>query len=504
MLEKQLDGSGWRSAYDAVVGDLRAALAGTVAAPDPTAHRLARSLGHLSFARRGFVESVSHYRSAADRAEDGVAAARDLQSAADATLAVSDDESRLRLLLDAADLAVADGNVHATMLASAVIAVNRYPAGPMFELPADLTTRLMSEASASAVPGDPHVSALLATARAWEHGDRRIGADAALAQKAVDAARQAGDPVLIAGALDALGTAAGNAGRLREARSYALERMRLVAPLPRHEPYAASEIIDAYHVASTTAIATGDLPAALSVAAAAVEVEVDPVGDDAYISLPRLIRVYALTGRFDACLELADNLWERWQRAGSPPMEWMSSALSAAAMVHGLRGDGSFGEWQARALKMALTDDPSTAPSLAASGVFAQARVAVHTRSSPDVADLVSRAFADFPEHWWAPYARAAGAELAVVAGLPDAVDRLAAAAPAAAENDWAAATLTRAAARLAGGPDGLRSAVEAFERIDARFERACTLLLTPDGKAEGRAELAELQIPIQDAHDNN
>ena len=38
------------------------------AQPDPTAHRLARSLGHLTFACQGFVEAVCHYQAAADRA----------------------------------------------------------------------------------------------------------------------------------------------------------------------------------------------------------------------------------------------------------------------------------------------------------------------------------------------------------------------------------------------------------------------------------------------------
>jgi len=508
------NGFGWRSAYDAVVGDLRAALAGTAARPEPTAHRLARALGHLSYARRSFVEAVGHYRSAADRAEDGVAAARDLRSAADTTLAIADGQSSVQLLLDAADRAVADSNVRAAMLALVVITINRYPAGPLFDLPADHTARLLSEAESTAglrsgpesaerlrsgawsagEPDDLHVAALLAMARAWDHGARRIAADEGLAQQAVDAARRAGDPVLIAGALDALCVAAGNAGRLREARSYALERMRLMEPLPRHEPYAASELIDAYWVSSMTAIATGDLPAALSIARAAPADDV--VGDHPYISLPRLIRVYALTGRFDACLRDADALWDRWQRAGSPPMEWMGSAASVVAMVHGFRGDGLFDQWQSRALELARTEDPSMSPSLAAAAIFAEARVAVQTGSMRKAADQVARAFVAFPEGYWGPYARAAGAELAVVAGLPDAADRLAAAAPAGAENDWAAACLIRATARLSGDPDEMQSAAEAFERIDARFERAATLLLTPKGAAEGRAELADLGVP--------
>ncbi|WP_329000285.1 LuxR C-terminal-related transcriptional regulator [Kribbella sp. NBC_00709] len=490
-LETRLDSSDWQPPYDETVGDLRAALAATASEPDPTAHRLARSLGHLGFARREFVESVDHYRSAAERAEDGVSAALDLRSAADATLAISDAETGVKLLLDAADRAVADGNVRATMLASAVIAVNRYPTGTLYELPVEHSKRLLTEALESAVPGDSHVAALLAAAKAWDHGGRRIGADPELAREAVDAARRTGDPVLIAGALDALTVAAANTGRLRDARSYAVERMQLVRPLPRHEPYAAAEIIDAFHVAPTTATAVGDLTAAWSVLGAPD----DPVGDHPYISLPRLIRLCALTGRFDACIEHADALWDRWQRAGTPPIEWMASAISAAAMVHGLRDDGLFEVWQARALEVAGADDPADAAWLTAPAVFVEARVAVHLGAVQQASDVVRRAFAEFGEYWWAPYARASAAELAVVAGLPDAPERLAAAAPDGAENDWAAACLTRAAARSTGDQDALRSAAGAFEQIGARFERAATHALIPDLAAEGRAELAELKV---------
>jgi hypothetical protein len=84
-------------------------------------------------------------------------------------------------------------------------------------------------------------------------------------------------------------------------------------------------------------------------------------------------------------------------------------------------------------------------------------------------------------------------AEVAVVARLPDAASRLAAAAPAGEENYWAAACLARATGRLTGDPGALRQSLAGWERIDARFERACTLLLL-DGQAdEGRAELRSL-----------
>lgn len=534
-LESRLDTTDWQQPYDDVAADLRAALttiAPTAAAGAPTGgaldgtggvsgqvgvatdragvgadlagevqgvggHRLARGLGHLGFARREFREAIGYYRVAAELAGDGVAAALDLRSAADATLAISDAETGVRLLLDAADRAVADGNVRATMLALAVIAANRYPTGSLYDLSKERSQELLQQAVDSARPGDPHVTALLATAKAWEHGGRRIGADPDLAQAAVDAARRTGDPVLIAGALDALTVAAGNAGRLRDARSYAVERMRLVGLLPRHEPYAAAEIIDAFHVAPTTATAVGDLPAAL----AAVGAPDDPVGDHPYISLPRMIRVCALTGQFDACVEQADALWERWQGAGAPPIEWMASALSAAAMVHGLRADGLFDVWQSRALEVARCTDVEDAPWLAAPYTFAQARVAVQHgavqhEDVQQAESVVRRAFADFSERWWAPYARAAAAELAVVANLPDAPELLVATAPEAAENDWAAACLARATARSTGDLDGLLPAAEAFERIGAHFERAYTLTLHPDHASEARRQLAAFQVP--------
>jgi hypothetical protein len=54
----------------------------------------------------------------------------------------------------------------------------------------------------------------------------------------------------------------------------------------------------------------------------------------------------------------------------------------------------------------------------------------------------------------------------------------LAAAAPLAEENGWAAACLARARGRLLGDRDELARALEAWERIDAQAERDYTQTL--------------------------
>lgn len=84
-----------------------------------------------------------------------------------------------------------------------------------------------------------------------------------------------------------------------------------------------------------------------------------------------------------------------------------------------------------------------------------------------------------------------------MIAGLSDARDRLAAAEPYGAENEWAAACLSRTVGRLTGEAAPIEAAASGFERIGARFERACTLLLLPGRADEGRAELERLGCPM-------
>jgi hypothetical protein len=178
-------------------------------------------------------------------------------------------------------------------------------------------------------------------------------------------------------------------------------------------------------------------------------------------------------------------------------MAWMSSAIAAAALVHGLRADGRYESWRSRAYTVAGHDAATRGGEIEAIMAFAEARIAIHAADVDRAGALVERAFATFRERWYEGYARAAGAELAVVAGRPDAARRLDQLVPVAAEHRWAAACLARARGRLTGDAGAIGEALTEWDHLGARFERACTLLLLPDRAAEGRAELRALGCPL-------
>jgi predicted ATPase len=476
-LEARLDAD-WRSAFDGVADDLRAAA--IAVGSDPAAHGFLRALAHLTFAAGRFVEARTLYQAAA-RCATGVERGGDLRTAADAALAVSDNRAAIELMRQAVEAAGS-----ADLRAQAVAVSVRFNFGPI-EVPTDDQATWLAEArkTADANPSDQRLAALVAMATVWHEGHGWMP-DLGQARQAVELARAAGDPLILLAAMDALSNALDRAGATREAHRLAGERLWIATTLPRHDPAAVAEIVDAFHVAPRAALGAGDLPAALALARQAIAD--DPIGGHPYLQAPRLVRVLALTGDFDEALSRAGTLWAAWRRDGNPWMPWMNSALALAGMIQGLRGDPTRQQqWHERALTVA-----AGSPVVAACLAFADARVTVHRGQFNDAADQVERAFAPFPDQRWVGYARVVGAELAVGADLPDAGDRILAAEPYAAENHWAAACLTRVRGRL-GNDAALTDAAQQWDRLGARFERAATLALLPGRSDEGRAELAAL-----------
>jgi predicted ATPase/DNA-binding CsgD family transcriptional regulator len=502
-LECRLEkGEPWRTAFDTVADDLRAALI-TATSPNghDVSHRLARTLGHLAYARRFLLEARGHYEVAAAHAPPGQAA-WDLRAAADVAMAEGEGGVAFDLLLASAQRAAEarDNAAHATALAYAATIADRFAGNFPQERPHDLLRRLAGEAARIAPADDPVTEAYLASAAAWTTQPEKSVPDPALVDDALAAARRTGDLVLISGALDAVVEALDANGRLREANQINKERAALLGRLARHDPRTGIEIVDTYHMVTEIAVTAGDLPDALTTARMAQDDEI--AAGQPHMAASKPILPLVLQGRFDEALSQAASMWEAWQRAGRPPARWMGPAAYAAVLAHGLRGDNEgHDEWLARLTSLTGTGAHRAAGTyLASFAAFCDARIALHqSRIDEAVAAVADLPLGQEPWYgvprWYAarPYAWAIAAEVAIVAGLPDAASRLAAAAPAGAENYWAAACLARAAGRRDGDQSALAESLAGWERIEARFERACTLLLM-DGRAdEARAELAAL-----------
>ncbi len=479
-LERRDDG--WTARFDAAADDLRSAL---VSAQDEGqdeggAHGLARSLATLCFARRFLMESLDHFRTAARLAPTPADAAVDLRAAADCAHVATASQLAFQLLVDAAERAreSGDGTAFAIAQARVVELADRFHTFFDTGIPVDRLRMMLAEATAAA--GDdptPIARARLAIAAAWTAGPERMTPDPELATAGLAAARAVGDPLVMSAALDAVISAAAHAGHLREANRRSGERLAVQATLDRYEPAAAPEIEDAFHVGAVCAIAAGDLPTAVRIATRVRDD--DLVGEHPYISASNIVPALVLTGDLDEALRSATTMWEFWERAGRPAAAWMASVVAFAALGYGLHGDhAGFVRWRARVAEVASASTASSSRNLAPAAAFADARYAVHTGDLADAAGQVQRAFADHSRSNYWPYTLAAGAELAVVAGLPDAAERVAGAASAAAENDWAAAAVARATGRLNGDRAALQTALDGWDRIGARFEHAATLAL--------------------------
>jgi hypothetical protein len=499
-IESRLDTDpAWREAFDAVGDDLRAALAG--AGDSEAAYELAMSVGQLVCAHRFYLESMAHFDHAAQIAATPAAALRALRQAADVCQANIGTDGAFARFLRAADLATAAGDAasRAICLAQAVIVAERFPAGMPEDVEHSRLAELLELARQAAPPDDPYVQAHLVQANAWNVTAVKLSVDLRLADEALAAARAVRDPVLISSAMDAVlaGLLAG--GRMKAAFELAVDRVANLNTLSRHDPRAAIEVADTFHMLNEQSLAAGELPTALREMRKVQDAEAMVfVGFNA---VSKLVGALTLTGALQEAVECAEEMWTGWLAAGSPTARWMSPAVLAAALAHGLRGDDAAAdEWVRRAQRTIGEDDIRTHRNSGGMATFVAARRAMHAGRHADAAaatqDYGANTWPWYVEnsHWfYDAYVWALDAELAVLTHAPNAEARLAAAAPVADENRWAAACLERTRGRLTGDAASLERSLAGWEAIDARFERACTLLLLPERAAEGRAELAAI-----------
>ncbi len=203
----------------------------------------------------------------------------------------------------------------------------------------------------------------------------------------------------------------------------------------------------------------------------------------------------AFAGRADDVLTGSVRFLDAWQRGGRQRSFSLGPAAASVAMVHGLRGDHD-----ARAAWLAIVDraGPAAEHHHGYGAVF-DAMVQLH-HGDPDAA--LERVAPAPDEVWkwvswiWLHWYVALRAEASVLAGHPDARDRVATARGIVTGNPVATAQLDRAQALLDGDLPRQLAAAAAFEAAGCPYQSARTLLLAGDDHiAAGTAALTGLGL---------
>ncbi len=531
------EGPDWRARFDAVADDLRAALTWAAGRPEQRAEacRLAWSLAELAFTRNLLGEAQQRYEqaaelaagAAADAAGAGAAAAvgaADATGATDAAAGAADGRARgaealrnaaavagcrglgddmFRLYRAAADAARRAGDTAGAGRDLATAATVAYRFSSAFTLipPVDEVTALL--AAARELSGDdPAAEAAIALAEAAVVADAfgAVQGDAdntapdtvARAERAVDLARRAGDPVAESAALDALSGARSWAGDAFAAAAAARRRIDVLASAPP-APAGTHELVDALAMAAGTAIGVGDLPGARRWGRRLADHPL--LAEVAHHATSWLLVADAFAGDVDEVLANSARFLDAWEQSGRRRSFSLGPAAASVAMIHGLRGDED-----ARVTWLAIVDQAGTAAEHRRGyGAVFDAMVLLHHGDAHAALERVAPAPGRVWKwvSWiWLHWYVALRAEAAVLAGHPDARGRIDAARAVLAGDPVASAQLDRAEALLDGDLPRLLAAAEAFDAAGCRYQSARTLLLAGDEHAAaGAAVLAGLGL---------
>jgi predicted ATPase/DNA-binding CsgD family transcriptional regulator len=495
--ERTDDGAAWRSAFDRVADELRAALAWAAERPEHRgpAHEAASLLAELCL-RRGLPgESQRRSEQAAELAADDLEAAVALRRAAGAATARLAGDQAVRLHGEAASAAERGGTPAAAAADLAQLAelLNRGP-GIIARPPDPVAVRTALDGARRLAGADPLALARIAVAEAFAVPE--TGADGAAAtERALRLARALGDPLIEIAALDRQTTVWLSRGDPRAALATAQRRIELLAPLPVIAEHG-FELSDVHVMAVESAIGAGDLPAALRYAETVRDLP--PLREIGHVAVARLIVVTFLTGDWATTLTAADRFLESWERAGRPRVPTLRRAAHAVTTLHGLRGDtAARRRWEAVFEVLALPGPPGHDERPTA--VF-DALLLLH-QDRPDAAmrrlPVPPAELVRWYEGLWRPWYAALWAEAAVLAGVGDAAERVAAAGESTAGNPIAEAVVERAGALLAGDAAAVAATADRLRAAGCRYQAARSLLLTGgEAATRGRAELVEMGAP--------
>ena len=493
-LAAQEQDEAWCERLDRAAADARAALAGgqidartqgAAVLVEPLAECLAEQL----LLRGRPHESQRCYEQAAALAEAPSNQARLLRLAAGAAAARLVGQETLRLLDEAAAVALAagDGAGAAEDLAWTAIYLRYAPGIIAVAYDAAESEQRLDRARALATgAAAPEAAIAVASAIGLPEDDPRT---TELTARAITLARDGGRPLIESIAHDTrcvhhLRRAEyASAIEACELRGALLDRVALDA-------LSAFQFTDHLVMTSGVHLAAGRLREAALYADRLAEL--DCYRDYPHPALARRIKVDAMAGDFDAAVARGELFLAAWERAGRPIAATMNVSAYAMAMVHGLLGnDVRRAAWVEVAMQ--LTPASRRASLFARGWAMVLDALLALERGEIDMALARLSADIDDPMVWdnfvacmWRPWYAALWAEAAVLAAHSEAASRVQRAAVATRENEIAATIVQRAADLLHGKRRALRSHAKTFARLGCDYQRRRTEALAATKMASG------------------
>ncbi|MBF6161409.1 ATP-binding protein [Nocardia cyriacigeorgica] len=495
-------GPDWRSRFDRVADDFRAAMAWAADRPEQRTdtRELAERMARLCFTRNLIGESQMRYEQAAALADDAAVAASMLRQAAGAAGCQLRGEDMDRLHREAAEAARRCGDSAGAACDLATAAADSYRFAGKFVrvLPPAESLTLIAEARELA-GDDPRAQAAVALAEAGRmltenltgqhpHGEV-VPEILARAEHAVDLAQRTGDPLAFSAALDTLAGVQSWAGDTFGAAATTLRRMAVLDTAPR-TPAATHELIEALGEATEASLGAGDLPGARRWARQLADHPL--LAEVGHRATSWLLVTDALAGDVEQVRIHSVRFLDSWQRAGSPARSLLGPAMAGVAMIHDLRDDqDAHAEWA----EYARRADATPVRTHGYGAVFDALAMLHH--GQPAQASQRMAAAPDEVWRWvtwiWLHWYVALRAEAAVLAGSPEASDRIAEARNIVAGNPIAEALVERSGALLAGDPQRTLATAATFDAAGCGYQAARSRILAGDDR--GTAAIGELGL---------
>jgi len=472
-------GEAWCARFDNIVDDVRAAL--TCARDQQRrvdAATLAADLAELLFIRGRPMEAQRRYEQAAELADTQAGRVEYLRLAAGAAASRFVGADALRLFRTAADLAASIGDRPGASrdLAMMSICIDRSP-GIMSEPHTAAEAEALLAEAQSLSDGSERAEAAIALAAGFDEITRDAGA-VGQARRAVDLAERAADGIVHSAALDLLCSVYLAVDDIPAAVAVVRRRAEVMRTLAV-DATSGFEFSDFHLMASDVDLAAGDLAGAGDNADALARLPFYCHED--HLALARRLRVDALSGAFDDVVRNGERFRLSWERAGRSAAPNLGTSTHAVAMVHGMLGDDARREaWLRITVDIGIAAERLAGCATGWAPVF-DALLALH-RDDPDAA--VDRLSADVDDtrvwrHWgsglWRPWYAALWAEAAVLAGRPDAAERVDRSRYAARDNPIATAIVERADALAARDHGRLVRFAITFAQLGCPYQQART-----------------------------